>query len=82
MSIIDKIVDLQDEIYQDIVTLESVSHEIRQVIESVEDDRERQLLQYRYIDGLSWEQVAVTMGYGWRHVHKLHSKALIKLKMA
>lgn len=80
-DLINKVVDLQDEIYQDIVRLETVSHEIRQVIESVENDRERQLLQYRYVDGLSWEQVAVNMGYNYRHTTKMHGWAIAKIKM-
>lgn len=75
-DIINAIVDLQAEIYQDIVRLEIISNEIRQVIESVEDDRERQLLQYRYVDGKSFEWIAGEMYYSWRHIHRLHSNAL------
>lgn len=75
-DLINKVVDLQDEIYHDIVRLETLSYEIRQVIESVQDDRERQLLQYRYVDGKSFEWIAGEMFYSWRHIHRLHSDAL------
>lgn len=36
----------------------------------------RQLLRYRYIDGLRWEDICVTMSYSWRQVHRLHRDAL------
>lgn len=57
--------------------------EILVVIESaIEklDPRERQLIRMHYIDGMTWEQVCVKMCYSWRQVHRIHSKALQKLK--
>lgn len=45
-------------------------------IRRVEDDNQRELLMYRYIKGMSWEDVASELGYTWRWTHKLHSKAL------
>lgn len=45
-------------------------------IRKVEDDNQRELLMYRYIKGMSWEDVASELGYTWRWTHKLHSKAL------
>lgn len=38
--------------------------------------RERVLLRYHYIDGLTWEQVCVRMSYGWSQIHRIHAKAL------
>ena len=55
--------------------------EIQQRIKCVEDDTERELLMLRYLQGKTWEQVAVEMGYSWQHVHKLHSRALSDFKM-
>ena len=42
--------------------------------------RERRLVRLHYIDGLTWEQVAVDMTYSWSQVHRIHAKALQKLK--
>jgi len=42
--------------------------------------RERLLVRLHYIDGLTWEQVAVDMTYSWSQVHRIHAKALQKLK--
>jgi len=36
----------------------------------------RQLLRYRYIDGLRWEDICVKMSYSWRQIHRLHRDAL------
>ena len=40
---------------------------------------ERMLVRYKYMDGLTWEEVAVAMSYSWTHTHRIHSKALITL---
>lgn len=42
----------------------------------------RQLMRYRYIDGLPWEEVCVAMRYSWRQTHRVHAKALDKLVAA
>lgn len=81
-SIIAKIVDLENEIDADIDRLVAVRDGIKAIIESVEDDRERLLLQYRYLDGRTFEEIAVQMHYSWRQIHRLHSQALTNLKMS
>lgn len=45
-------------------------------IHRVTDDNQRALLICRYIKGMSWEDIAVKLGYTWRHVHRIHSQAL------
>lgn len=47
-------------------------------IDTMQDGRYREVLTLRYIRGQSWEQVAVTMGYDYYYVHKLHGAALKK----
>lgn len=49
--------------------------EIEQAISRL-PSREREVLRYKYLDGLTWEQVAEEMSYSWRHVHNIHSIAL------
>ena len=51
---------------------------IEQAIESLEPTA-RMLMRYRYIDGLKWEDICVTMSYSWRQMHRLHGEALKKL---
>lgn len=48
-------------------------------INTVGDDRLAEVLEYRYIAGFTWEQIAVKMQYTYRWVCKLHGLALSKL---
>jgi RinA family phage transcriptional activator len=80
-EILAKIVDLEKEIDADVDRLIEVRDSIKSIIEAVEDDRERLLLQYRYLDGRTFEEIAVQMHYSWRQIHRLHSRALTNLKM-
>ena len=50
--------------------------EIRDRIERLEDENEKDVLVYRYIKGMKWEDIAVKMGYSWRKIHYIHSAAL------
>lgn len=52
---------------------------IEEAIESLPAN-ERLLMRYRYIDGLDWIDVAANMNYSWRHMHRIHSEILKKLK--
>lgn len=58
-----------------------VEVEIRQSIDQLPDDRERELLRLRYIDGMTWEAIAVVMGYALRHVHRIHGNALHNMSL-
>lgn len=65
-----------------LVELNACLLEIETAIESLTDSTERQLMRLRYIDGLTWEEVAVALSYGWTQTHRLHSRALEKLRAA
>lgn len=54
-----------------------IQREIRAAIEKVKKARYRQLLTARYIEGMTWEQVAVEMNYSYSQIVKyLHPRAL------
>lgn len=40
---------------------------------------ERQILRYRYVDGLRWEKICEKMNYSWSQIHRYHNKALRKV---
>ena len=50
--------------------------EIRQQIGMVPDPTEQEILSRRYLLGQSWEKIALEMNYGYRHVLKIHGRAL------
>lgn len=52
---------------------------IEKAIESL-DSTARQLLRYRYIEGLKWVEVCVKMSYSWTQIHHLHGEALKQLR--
>lgn len=55
--------------------------EISRKIEEMGNETEGTLLRYRYIMGLSFEEIAVKMGYTYRHVTRLHGMALQNFKI-
>ena len=71
-----KIVDLQANINRDIDTLVNLKKEIMGVIKAVANPEHQTLLEKRYLCFLSWEKIAVDMGYDLRYIHKLHIRAL------
>ena len=52
---------------------------IEQAIDTLEP-QERTVLRLHYIDGLTWEQVCVEGFFSWRTAHRIHARALEKLK--
>lgn len=55
--------------------------EIKNCIESVPDERKRNILRYRYINGFSWAEVAARMGYDKRYLFRMHRDAVDELKI-
>ena len=61
---------LNEKIHQAIMVQEN----IKKLLESLDDIKLRQLMSYRYINGMRWEEIAVRMDYDYRYVLKLHEK--------
>jgi DNA-directed RNA polymerase specialized sigma subunit len=81
-GIVAKIVDLEQEVNREIDDQISIREDIKDIIAAVENDRERMLLEYRYLDGKTFEWIAGEMEFSWRHIHRLHSRALLNLSMS
>lgn len=60
--------------------LYAVKCEIFKAISRIEDSTLRTLLELRYLSFKTWEEIAVEMNYGYRHICRLHGKALKNLK--
>ena len=67
------IIELEDEISKDVVELVALKKEIVEVIKQVGNTE--------YLCFITWEQIAVDMGYELRYIHKLHGKALEEVKV-
>ncbi len=77
---VDKIVDLERKIDAEIDRYVELKDEIRKAINFLDNNNERLLLRYRYIEFLTWEQISEKMGISIRTVHRTHARALRNLK--
>lgn len=50
--------------------------EITDRIEQLSDEDEKDVLMYRYIKLMKWEDICVRMGFSWKWIHRIHSRAL------
>lgn len=78
----DKVLEIDVEINREIDELQIVRQEIRAALNQLEDENLKLLMEYRYIDGLTWEQIAVKMNYCWRQVCRKHGQALTQITMS
>mgnify|MGYP001551310025 FL=1 len=72
----DKVLEIDVEINREIDELQTVRQEIHAALNQLEDESLKLLMEYRYIDGLTWEQIAVKMNYSYMQICRLHGKAL------
>lgn len=54
--------------------------EITNHIERLENEDEKDVLIYRYIKLMKWEDICVEMNVSWQHVHRIHARALKNFK--
>ena len=73
---VEKIVRWQNRLTLQLAERVRLREEIEAAIGTVEDER----LGYRYIDGLTFERIAVELNYSWRQICNLHGKALNEVK--
>lgn len=71
--------ELRTRYLQKVAELEDAMANIEAAI-LVLDPTERTLVRLYYIKGKTWEEVCVEMSYSWRQVHRIHAKALEKLR--
>ena len=71
-----RLVEMDWEIAGEIMRLCALKREINACIEAVEDMRYRRLLELRYRNYYTWEQIADEMNYEVRWVYALHGEAL------
>jgi len=79
-DVVDTLVDAEAEYLQDIASLYQVKAEIKRAISGLMPEHYRALLEYRYVDGLNWDNVAERLHYERRYVLKLHERALRALE--
>lgn len=78
-SIVAELVQLEEKYKDKLHRLHTAMAEVEDLIDSLDDPVERQVLRCRYIEGLIWEEVCVKLAYSWRQTHRIHGAALDKL---
>lgn len=77
-----ELVDAEQKASSEVALLCRIEAEVSCTIDRMPEPY-RTLLYERYINGKTWEQIAVTMNYSYVHiVHRLHPQALIKIENA
>lgn len=76
-----KIADISDRLWHQQMDAIDLAEEVATVIEAVPDPVQSRLLYDRYIDGMSWDEVANDIGYDPVHTRgRLHGAALIEVQ--
>ena len=78
-EIINKYLDLERELKKDIAAVLEKKETVYKKLQ-VLDGLEKDIMQLRYIGGLSWDEIADKVNISSRHVYRIHDKALEKLK--
>ena len=60
--------------------LEEARAEILHILNQLEDNTLATLLTEYYVNDKTWEEVAVSMGYSWRQVLRLHGQAVQEIR--
>ena len=78
---LEKIMELEEKINQEIDLLVALKDEIRSVITTVEDTDERLVLKYRYVHNYTWEQIGNELHADARTVRRWHGTALLHVTL-
>jgi RinA family phage transcriptional activator len=78
LNVVSHHIALQQRYKMQLVKLAAAQAAIENMIDGLEPG-ERRLMRCRYIDGMTWEEVCVAIGYSWRQTHNIHSRILDKL---
>lgn len=74
-----KLIDLSNEINYEIDRFIDLKAELQETINKVQDYRYRAILEMRYINNMSWDDLAKSMLLDKRWVMRLHGRALNKV---
>lgn len=78
LSVVSQHMELEERYRLQLEKLAAAQAQMEDMIEGLEPT-ERRLMRHRYIEGLSWEEVCVAIGYSWRQTHNIHARALDQL---
>lgn len=78
-SAVCRIIEIEEMLNRQIDALADLREYIETALAGLPDEKLRDVMRYRYIDGMKWEEVAVAMHIDYRWVLRLHGRALAEL---
>lgn len=75
-----RLVDAESRVSDELELLEATEHEVIGTIDKITDGTLHTLLYERYVNGKTWEQIAVALNYSYRQTTRMHGAALIAVK--
>lgn len=75
-----RLVDAESRVSDELEVLEATEREVIGTIDKITDGTLHTLLYERYINGKTWEQIAVALNYSYRQTTRMHGAALIAVK--
>lgn len=79
-SSVAKIMDAESIVDSEIEMLIATEREVQKTIDAVKDKTLGELLYKRYINGKTFEMIAVEMNYSYRQITRMHGAALLAVK--
>ena len=76
---VERIIKAQEDLTFQINVCQALRGRIVELIDTVHDERQHEVLRRRYILGQRWENIAVEMNIGIRHVYRAHRNAIMSL---
>ena len=78
---VERIVEIERELDREIDRQADLRVRVESAIRGLSDSKLRDLIRYRYVDGMTWERVAVEMSYSYMQVCRLHGRALSEITL-
>lgn len=74
------LMDAETIVDNEIEMLIATERDVQKTIDAVKDSTQRELLYKRYINGKTFEMIAVEMNYSYRQITRMHGAALLAVK--
>lgn len=80
-EIVEKIMGIEEDINREIEEAQKTKKEILKSVDDMADEKQREILRLRYINGLKWEKIGTRLCMDCRWIMRLHAKALNNLSL-
>lgn len=75
-----EVAELTDKLNEKIHEAVMMQNKMKSLLETIKDDKLRQLMTLHYINGKNWKEVSAIMKYEYHYTVRLHGQALSLIK--